>query len=275
MISILTKTPDFRFHFSRYVILILYALLITHLLSYGKLPFTNGYHFPWLSFGVISVFSLLICTTNWIILKKIKAPKTDNFHLQILKQLGINIIATIVIFSILFPLINHVILGYNISWFLYFKYLLVCFGLVISEVSILKAIELYKEREWEGSRHPPAISKVKTLRIRTGSKEILVKESEIGFFHSKGGIIRLFMEGKQYTTDFTSLDELEKMLDAQLFFRANRQYLLSRHAIKMVQKDVNRKLLLTLDERFSDLSLEVIGVSRYKRGEFRGWFGNG
>ncbi|MCD8179709.1 MAG: LytTR family DNA-binding domain-containing protein [Tannerellaceae bacterium] len=79
---------------------------------------------------------------------------------------------------------------------------------------------------------------------------------------------RIFtFDGQDYPLDF-SLEELMKNLDKEAFFRANRQYIISRHAIKDFTIWFSGKLTVNLTIPVS----EKILVSKARVPEFKAWF---
>ena len=74
--------------------------------------------------------------------------------------------------------------------------------------------------------------------------------------------------GDKYILDFTTLDEVEELLDPKIFYRANRQYIVHIDAIQSVKPHENQKLTLTLR---SPLKVEA-DVSREKAPGFKKWF---
>lgn len=77
----------------------------------------------------------------------------------------------------------------------------------------------------------------------------------------------LTRKGEKYNVDYDSLEELEQMLDPNLFFRANRQCLINIHAIQRVVPHDNGKLSIYLESN----PQEPIDVSRDKAPAFRKW----
>ena len=199
-------------HLVRYSVLITYTLLITHFISYSKIPFTPGYEFPWFSFIALTLFSIPICTANWFIFQKLKPKKVEHFAKRILAQVGINTVITLGIYTVLFWLMNIVILGGEFSWFIFLKYLMVCLTLVVTEVAMLTAFELYK-----GKTPVKSVPKSSLFIFHSGRKSIQVLPDEIHYLHSKGGIISLFLEERKYTTDFHSLDEVFSFTSSREF----------------------------------------------------------
>jgi DNA-binding LytR/AlgR family response regulator len=101
-----------------------------------------------------------------------------------------------------------------------------------------------------------------------GDKLIPVQTNDLACFYVDTGTVKTStFEGKIYTLDFT-LDELTKLLDPELFFRANRQFIISRNAIKDIDLWFNSRLSVNLDVTVP----EKIVISRGRIPEFKTWF---
>ncbi|GAB3044216.1 LytR/AlgR family response regulator transcription factor [Spirosoma pulveris] len=96
-----------------------------------------------------------------------------------------------------------------------------------------------------------------------------IEVSDIAYFQAEEGVtlFRTF-KGQKFTIDY-KLDELEGMLNPDLFFRANRQFLTSVNAIQQIHSYFNHKLKLTLHPVPSS---EVL-VSRERATDFKKWMG--
>ena len=102
-----------------------------------------------------------------------------------------------------------------------------------------------------------------------GDKLIPVQTDDLACFYVDSGTIKaLTFEGKSFSLDFT-LDELTDLLDPAIFFRANRQYLISRNSIKDIDLWFNSRLSVNLKVTVP----EKIVISRGRIQEFRHWFG--
>ena len=66
-----------------------------------------------------------------------------------------------------------------------------------------------------------------------------------------------------------NLDELEGMINPDMFFRANRQFIISRKAIKDIDLWFNSRLSVNLKVSVP----ERILVSKARVPEFKNWFG--
>ena len=102
-----------------------------------------------------------------------------------------------------------------------------------------------------------------------GDKLIPLNTDDIAYFFIDYGAVKsISYENKTYNMDST-LDELEDMLNPEIFFRANRQFIISRKAIKDIDLWFNNRLSVNLKVSVS----EKILVSKARVPEFRNWFG--
>jgi two-component system LytT family response regulator len=102
-----------------------------------------------------------------------------------------------------------------------------------------------------------------------GDKLIPVQTNDLACFYVDSGTIKaITLEGKSYSLDFT-LDELTELLDPEHFFRANRQYIISRKSVKDIDLWFNSRLSVNLKFTVP----EKIVISRGRIQEFRKWFG--
>jgi DNA-binding LytR/AlgR family response regulator len=102
-----------------------------------------------------------------------------------------------------------------------------------------------------------------------GDKLIPLQACEIAFILIDSGIVKaITFEEKSYRFEYT-LDELETLLDSGDFFRANRQYIISRKAIKDIDIWFNSRLSVNLKVQVP----EKILISKARIPEFKSWFG--
>lgn len=105
-----------------------------------------------------------------------------------------------------------------------------------------------------------------TILIYQGEKIIPISFDNIAILYLKSGIVKLRTFDHQIFTATETLEELEKMQHPD-FFRANRQYLVHRKAIKNAAKYFNRRLVLHLHFPFE----EKIIISKEKSRSFLDW----
>jgi len=106
-------------------------------------------------------------------------------------------------------------------------------------------------------------------RILTYSKDklISIKVEEIAFINTEHSITTIFcLNGKKYTNN-SSLDEIYDSLDKTLFFRANRQFVLSVKGIDEILRYGNNQLKI----KTSPSSNNPIIISKNKASEFKKW----
>ena len=108
----------------------------------------------------------------------------------------------------------------------------------------------------------------KSFLIPVKDKLIPVSFDDIAYVYSKNKKAEIACFNKRYYTMDASLDDFLKQLDPDLFFRANRQFIISHQAVT--------DLSLWFDGKFSvNLSVptpERIIVSRARSAEFKKWY---
>lgn len=106
--------------------------------------------------------------------------------------------------------------------------------------------------------------------VHSGRSVVLVPVQEVVCFFKDQEVIFLFdKSGQRYVTDYRSLDEVEDLVDAAAFYRANRQALVHLPYIARYETDFTGKIFITL--RLQPVP-EVI-VSKEKAAGFKKWVG--
>ena len=113
------------------------------------------------------------------------------------------------------------------------------------------------------------------ITLETGKKRILTylrneliptAINEISYIYTENTITYVIcFDGKKSTSN-TSLDDMFSSLDASLFFRANRQFIISIAAIEKIIKYGNSQLKILI----RDADVEIV-ISKNKAAEFRQW----
>lgn len=103
------------------------------------------------------------------------------------------------------------------------------------------------------------------LPFRDGYKTLLT--SDIHYFYSEWGNTKAFLKNNQVELISQTLEELEKQLNPQEFYRANRQYLIHIDAVKSIFNHFNGKLKVELK---GQSEAEVL-ISREKSTAFKSW----
>ena len=105
-----------------------------------------------------------------------------------------------------------------------------------------------------------------SLLVHKGDKIIPIKKNHLALLHKKDGITYAHtFDRKKYVLD-QNLDTLEETLGND-FFRANRQFIVHREAIKEVERYFSRKLIIQLQFDFA----EKIIVSKARASVFLAW----
>jgi DNA-binding LytR/AlgR family response regulator len=146
------------------------------------------------------------------------------------------------------------------------------------EQTIASALNRYKELERKFQGNNQQIEKILQLfenrkNQKQGSvlvyhkdKILPVKLDDIALFYIEHEITYLITFGQKSFTISKSLEELE-VITGISFYRANRQYLVNRKAIKEASQYFARKLSISLSIPFS----EAITVSKVKVPDFLNW----
>ncbi len=102
-----------------------------------------------------------------------------------------------------------------------------------------------------------------------GDKLIPVHTDDLACLFIDTGVVKaITYDEKSYYIDYT-LDELMEMLKPDIFFRANRQYIISRSAVRDIDLWFNNRLSVNLKVRVP----EKILISKARISEFKRWFG--
>jgi len=101
-----------------------------------------------------------------------------------------------------------------------------------------------------------------------GDKLLPLNVSEIAYVFVDNGLVRVFTFDKRKLVLQNTLDELSNLLNPKSFFRANRQYIVAREAIKDIDLWFNNRLSLNLKVAVD----EKIVVSKARVTEFKSWF---
>lgn len=105
--------------------------------------------------------------------------------------------------------------------------------------------------------------------VKLGQRLVAVETEDIAFFYTDEKTT--FFKTKnnmKYIVDYP-IDELETFMDPQRYFRVNRQFLVSIHAIDAIHAFFNGRLKLGLRP---DIDKEVV-VSRERVNDFKQWMG--
>lgn len=101
-----------------------------------------------------------------------------------------------------------------------------------------------------------------------GDKLVPVSVDMILFFHIDDGLVKAVLKDDRAYIFTQTLDELADCLNPTMFFRVNRQYLISRKAVQDIDLWFNGRLSVNLKVALP----EKILVSKARVSEFKDWF---
>ncbi len=128
-----------------------------------------------------------------------------------------------------------------------------------NEDKILSILKQIKEKEEKIYR--------KSFLVNYKDRLIPVEVSEFCYFYiDHGNVYGVTKMKKRYMLNH-KLEQIGNQLDPDMFIRANRQFIISRGAIREVHLSFNGKLSLTVRPPFPD----KIIISKAKASEFRNW----
>lgn len=106
--------------------------------------------------------------------------------------------------------------------------------------------------------------------VRYGEHIKTIKIEEVAYFYTEDKINFLTTnEGRRYTIDY-NLDNLESMLNPKTFFRINRQFIISIHAINEMFSYSKSRVLVKLNPPSKHETI----VSTERSGDFKLWLGD-
>jgi two-component system, LytTR family, response regulator len=95
-----------------------------------------------------------------------------------------------------------------------------------------------------------------------------VQQQEIAFFHKEELIYVHTMSNERYISEHQTLDEIESLLNPELFYRVNRQFIIHLQSVGRI-KTTHKGLTVQLKPPFNN----EIDISREKAVSFKNWIG--
>jgi LytTr DNA-binding domain len=133
---------------------------------------------------------------------------------------------------------------------------------VLPEKDIVELKE--EETDFPGS---PDTTKIKILVAVSGNKNIPIPVETIAYFYKDGNYTTLkTFQSATYLLNH-SLDELMKLLEEQLFFRANRQFIINLKSCHYFTNEDNGKLEIHLIPEYND----AVIISQKRAPAFKEW----
>jgi DNA-binding LytR/AlgR family response regulator len=107
----------------------------------------------------------------------------------------------------------------------------------------------------------------KRFLVKSGEHIQSIKVEEINnFFSEEGYTFVNYIQNKKYIIDYT-LDQLEELLDPNLFFRLNRQSIVNINSINKISTYLNSRLKISAQNLPEDYSI----ISRERVVAFKSW----
>ncbi|HSR40383.1 MAG TPA: LytTR family DNA-binding domain-containing protein [Phnomibacter sp.] len=152
----------------------------------------------------------------------------------------------------------------------------------VKEVQLQEAID--KCRRWMEQKTQPPADMAELIRSLTNpsassrykekfivnirNQWMPVNTKDIACFSKEVLNYIYLFNGERLMIDYTTLEEVEDLLDPKQFYRANRQFIINIDAVHTVKPVENSKLIIRLKEPNHKLEIDM---SRLKSPEFKKW----
>lgn len=146
----------------------------------------------------------------------------------------------------------------------------------INEQEVLRAIEKWRMLtnvdqkayvERVDAMAQKAVAEQQTFLVRFRDKIIPLASEDVAFFYTSEERVSAFnFKGERYPIERT-LESLQQLLPSNMYFRANRQFIISREAVKDISVWFGSRLLLNL---MLDTPEKII-ISKARVPEFKAW----
>ncbi|PSR51891.1 hypothetical protein AHMF7605_28690 [Adhaeribacter arboris] len=286
----LSTTNPFNYQDKIFILLVIPLInIVNYYLTYSSIHF-NSYLLTTYVIDTLEGYAAWFSARYIILTLDQKFP----WELGLIRRLVLQLVTTMLIclgvIVALTELVNFIVSDQPVkrSFYTYNLFIFAIWVLVMNGVYIglyyfklyRQAIEKQKQMQWQlptngtippqlGSAAETPTKQPPTFRVQLGNKELLVPTPEILAIYVVDDINLLYTHEKRKLVLDMSLDKCEQYLDPDQFFRANRQCILRNDTVKAIEKDVNGKLLVTLQEKL-DMPSPVI-ISRTKAASFKKW----
>ncbi|MBC8753361.1 LytTR family transcriptional regulator [Kordia sp. YSTF-M3] len=251
--------------FQKAIVLTIFSLVVNHLATRDSFPGGESYRFPiegFLSTIVLSILVGIIADINFKFYKK----KYFSKKVEIVTILRF-MVSTLGYITIMYIPVN-IIADKVVGGQTVFYYLLI--GLLITLLLCFILIGLLYAQDIH-NLYKLSIRDAE-ITIDSGTKMTKLAYENIACFYSENKIVYTVQnDGRTINTDFT-LNELEEKINDQLFFRANRQIIIHKDTVDLIEKVENGKLRIRLKTFIKNDTIAEINISRYKRKAFMNWF---
>ncbi|WP_276389616.1 LytR/AlgR family response regulator transcription factor [Eudoraea chungangensis] len=247
------------------ILFTIFSLVVNHLASPESFPNGKSYRFPmegFLSTIVLCILIGIIAEFNFRYYRKKYFSK--KVEVASISWYMISTLAYITLIYVPLGIVLNKIAGGETQFYYLLTGLIITLLLSLVLISLAYAQDIYilyrlslKDAE---------------IRIETAAKTTKLTYENIACFYSENKVVYTVQnDGTSITTNFT-LNELEEKINDQLFFRANRQFIIHKDAVDQVEKIENGKLRIRLKVDIENDAIAKIKISRYKRKAFMNWF---
>jgi hypothetical protein len=247
------------------IILTIFSLIANHLAASDNFLDSETYRFPiegFLSTIVLSILIGIIAELNFKFYKKKHFSK--KIEIVTVVRFMVSTLGYITIMYIPINIIIDKVVGGQIVFYYLLIGLLITLLLCFILISLLYAQDIYNLYKLS--------IKDAEITIESGAKMTKLTYENIACFYSENKIVYTVQnDGTTINTDFT-LNELEEKINDQLFFRANRQIIIHKDTVDLIEKIENGKLRIQLKAFIKQDAIAEINISRYKRKAFMDWF---
>ncbi|WP_299215717.1 LytTR family DNA-binding domain-containing protein [uncultured Aquimarina sp.] len=251
--------------FQKAIILIIFSLVVNHLAASDNFLDSGSYRFPIVGFLftiILSTFVGIIAHLNFKLYKKKHFSK--KLEIAAIARFMASTLGYITIIYIPADIITEIVSGGQIKFYYVLIGLLITLLICFVLIGLLYAQDLY-------NLYKLSIRDAE-ITIDSGAKMMKLTYENIACFYSENKIVYTVQnDGTTINTDFT-LNELEEKINDQLFFRANRQIIIHKDTVDLIEKIENGKLRIRLKAFIKNDTIAEINISRYKRKAFMDWF---
>ncbi len=258
-------TPKIEYH-ERWFLLILLVLVAFFYSALGSMP-SGKISFDLQSFAINFFYSaiILLLLRFWIDFLDVRLPWTNGLSYRF----GIQLASTLCLFLLVQTLILYIVEpstgGRTPKGSLLINtYLLGTVFLIFANAIYLMRYIQFKEKHEQEEVDKPEESKKFLVGTNKGKRVSIPLDSLTYLYIDQSLTIAVNRDDDRILLQ-ESLTELEPELDSNLFFRASRQFILTKEVIKDVSYLKNKTSEVTL---FSD---QKVIVSRYKTPQFKRW----
>ncbi|MFD2564951.1 LytR/AlgR family response regulator transcription factor [Aquimarina rubra] len=251
--------------FQKAIILIIFSLVVNHLAASYNFLDSEPYRFPIEGFLFTIIFSTfvgIIAHLNFKFYKKKHFSK--KVEITTIVRFMASTLGYIILIYIPINIIVETIAGGRIEFYYILIGLLITLLICFILIGLLYAQDIY-------NLYKLSIRDAE-ITIDSGTKMTKLTYENIACFYSENKIVYTVQnDGTTINTDFT-LNELEEKINDQLFFRANRQIIIHKDTVDLIEKIENGKLRIRLKAFIKNDAITEINISRYKRKAFMDWF---